>query len=519
MEGKKGITMIALIIMITIILILVVTITVTAGNSIDNTNISAFAEDINEVEEFTKIYYMQNDKFPLLEEKAYNRREILQMVDTKNKGKFVEELQLNNDDVNNDEEGTFYKIDLEKIDVEQTTRGLQKDEKGKFLENDVFVVAYPSMNVYYLAGLNAKGQTFFSLSSKITKLTQIVRNETVEDGTTSITTSNGLIVKNDNQEWNNKFNIVIESNMKSTEQLFIQLEGGSEHFINTSSGKNVFVLNENLKTIYSSTSNLQIGTDITDEEINEFNNKYSQERNIIITKQSEGLIVAKIIIPLGKYENDKPGFTENISILSKEDYNFVTFRVGDMTSGIKEVRYEYLSRINESGLSKFYYEGIDSFDEEYMKVNGKKAIISSNNLVEIKVPKDIQIIQINIVDKAGNVSEAITRNVMPDVYIGINEENATTTSMTLNNIVRMYNRQNINNATIEISTDGINYTNRQNLELKSVTDEINKAVVLCENLVGVKDKIYVKINVNYGDNLTETRVKEIKINAIEKSGI
>jgi len=269
MEEKKGITMIALIIMITVILILVVTITVTAGNSIDNTNISAFAEDLKEVEEYTKIYYMQNGKFPVIDEKVYTRGEILQIVATKNKGKFVEELQLNNDDVNSDNEGTFYKLDLEKIDVEQTTRGIQKDEKGRFLENDIYIVAYPSMNVYYLAGLNAKGQTYFSLSSKITKLTKIVRNETVETGSTSITTSNGLIVKNNNKEWSNKFNLVIESNMKSTEQLFIQVEGGSQHFINTSSGKNVFVLNENLKTIYSSTLNQQIPTNITDDEISE----------------------------------------------------------------------------------------------------------------------------------------------------------------------------------------------------------------------------------------------------------
>jgi len=517
MEEKKGITMIALIIMITVILILVVTITVTAGNSIDNTNISAFAEDLKEVEEYTKIYYMQNGKFPVIDEKVYTRGEILQIVATKNKGKFVEELQLNNDDVNSDNEGTFYKLDLEKIDVEQTTRGIQKDEKGRFLENDIYIVAYPSMNVYYLAGLNAKGQTYFSLSSKITKLTKIVRNETVETGSTSITTSNGLIVKNNNKEWSNKFNLVIESNMKSTEQLFIQVEGGSQHFINTSSGKNVFVLNENLKTIYSSTLNQQIPTNITDDEISEFNNIYAQDRNITITKQSEGLVVAKVVIPLGKYENDLPGFTENISILSKDEYNFVTFRVGDITSGIKEVRYEYLSRLNDSGLTKLYYEGIDSFDAEYMKINGKKATLSSNNLVEIKVPKDIQIIQINIIDKAGNSSASITRNVMPDVYIGINEENATKTSMTLNNVVRMYNKQNINNATIEISTDGINYTQKQELKLESVTDEINKSTVICEDLVDVNDKVYVRLIVNYGENLTETRVKEIKINAIEQN--
>lgn len=519
MKDKKGITMIALIIMITVILILVVTITATAGNSIDNTNISAFAEDLKEVEEYTKIYYMQNNKFPLLEEKIYTRGELLQIVSAKNKGKFIEELQLNNDDVNSDNDGTFYKIDLGKIDVEQTTRGIQKDNKGRFLENDVFVVAYPSMNIYYLAGLNAKGKTYFSLSSKITKLTKIVRNETVKSGTTSITTSNGLIVKNNNEEWSNKFNLVIESNMKLTEQLYIQLEGGIEHYINTVEGKNVFELNDDLKTIYSNTSNEQIKTNITDDEIVKFNDTYLKNRNIIITKKSEGLVVAKVVVSLGKYETDLPGFTENISILSKDDYNFVTFRVGDMTSGIKEVRYEYLSRINENGLSKLYYEGVDSLDDEYMKTNGKKATVSSNNLVEIKVPKDIKIIQINIIDKAGNSSASVTRDVMPEVYIGINDENATKTSITLNNIVRMFNKQNINNAAIEISTDGINYTKRQDLNLESVTEEINKATVIYSDLVDVKDKIYVKITVNYGENLTETRIKEIKINAIEKSGV
>ena len=57
--------------------------------------------------------------------------------------------------------GSFYKINLSKLDIETSTRGTLVNG-----ENDVYVVSFPSLKVYYLAGLSADSTKYFSLSSK-----------------------------------------------------------------------------------------------------------------------------------------------------------------------------------------------------------------------------------------------------------------------------------------------------------------------------------------------------------------
>lgn len=510
MKSKQGVTLLILIITIIVILLLVGTISVISGNTVNNSRIATFANDLSEIEDAVKIYYMQNGKLPTLDEKEYSKDDILGIVPIKYKGKFIEELQSNNDE----NKTSFYKVDLTKLDVEQTSRGLQKDDNGNFFESDVYVVAYPSMRLYYLEGLRAKNTIFFSLTSKITSLTKIVVKETVENGNTSITTSNGIIIRKQNNKWTNKLGLIIESNMDENEALYFEIVDGVRHKINTIKGQNILRFVDDFSTITNAGGQNQ-NTGVNSNELSTFNSKSTNDRKLIITKELDGNVIGKAEILLSNYETGKPSFAGEVNVSTKEEYNLVTLNVVDTISGISEVMYEYITRIDEEGNKVQYYEGIDNFDEDYMKARAKKATVSSNGFIEIKVPKDVESIQLNAFDKSGNSSEPLTVYTISEVYIGINEKYATKTSADLNNIVKFSEKFDINNATIEISTDGVNYTSSQPINFEYYKDGIYKCNVKCENLIGVKDKLYVKLSINYGENKSYARIKEIEINAIE----
>lgn len=160
MKSKQGISLIVLIVTIIVMLILLSIIIVSVNNVSGNSKLAAFATDLSSVEDLTSSYYMKNNSFPIKvedskkeEDMVMNQGELLSRVGKENKDKFIDELKLNNDyNDENDNLGEYYPIDLKKLEIESTSRGTE--EKGNL--KDIYVVSYPSMNVYYLAGIKVK---------------------------------------------------------------------------------------------------------------------------------------------------------------------------------------------------------------------------------------------------------------------------------------------------------------------------------------------------------------------------
>ena len=136
MKNKSAISLIVLVITIVLVLILTSTITVLTSSAIENARILTFAEDLKKVEEAVTIYFQQYNKFPTIgEEKALSKEEILSKVPDVSKKEFNNELDLNHDNVENDKLGSFYAIDLGKIEVEGTLRGIES-----FMSSYVFML-------------------------------------------------------------------------------------------------------------------------------------------------------------------------------------------------------------------------------------------------------------------------------------------------------------------------------------------------------------------------------------------
>ena len=519
MKNRQGVSLLVLTVTIVLMIVLLTTSVVIAGNMIDNSRLSSFASEVFDVKDATEVYYAYNEEFPYLDEdKAYSKGEILALVEPEYQNVFLNELILNGDNASSDDMGSFYKIDLSKIDVEQTTRGIKKDGN----ERDVFVISYPSMNVYYLDGVAAKNTKFFSVTSRVTTLVKISRpKEESLNGETTVTQSAGITVKREKKEWTNKVNMSIETNLESGETLYIQLDDGAEYSLTSTAGQNILRFYDNFSSYKSLVNNTSYNLSISSSDLNNFNSLAPENKFVYIIKKKSGVVTGKVKIDFSNYDVSSPVKTQSTQLFSSDDYNLITFKMQDSLSGIKEVRYEYLKEFDASGNIKYYYDNVTSYDVAYMKTRGKKATVSKDGTIEIKVPKDIEGIEVVAFDKAGNNSSMDplpTENTTTKVYIGINKKNITLNEASFNFVFRTEHQ--IESAKASISIDGKNYTNEITLTPSKVSDEIYNATGNFTNIDTTShENLYVKVVATYLTNNVETRVKKFNIkNVDEKLG-
>lgn len=478
MKSKQGISLMVLIISISVMLILLSIIIVSVNNVSGNSKLAAFATDLSSIEDLTSSYYMKNNNFPIKvedskteEEMVMNQGTLLSRVGEENKEKFVDELKLNNDyNEESDDLGEYYPIDLRKLDIESTKRGTEENGNLK----DIYVVSYPSMNIYYIDGIKVKNEKYFSLSSKLTNKVKINNNMAYKNDNKTLTQSiDGITVKKITKGWTNNIGIYVQANLKSGEELYLQATNVNKKKLITNDGNNEFSFND-LSEINGFTS----------DESNAFKSSNQKDKKITFIKQNGQNILGKIDIDMSNYETNLPNYTINPSnFLYKDDYNMVPINVSDSDSGIKEVRYEYLTKYDENGNLQKYYTNVDEYDTEYLKSKGKRAIADKNGDITLKIDKDIQGIQLIVIDKAGNI---LSKNESgTPLMIGLyNEENTTyigmdlkenTEKLLLYNLI-FVNHKGISSFDVSTSLDGVNYSSPTTVNVNSSSDENIKIV-------------------------------------------
>ena len=512
MKVKNGITLIILVLTIILALILVTATTLAVGNSIDNARLAAFANDLKEVQDAVKVYYMENDFFPTTADstEALSQKAIFEIVS--NKVIFKQDLSVNNDYNENENLGSFYKIDLKILGVEQTVRGTQENREP----DDVYVVSYPSMNVYYLAGVKAKNNTYYSLSTRLTDVVKVV-NAPPQYTNTEVQSAYGVTVKKLKKAWTNTLNMSIEAQMDSDEGLYIKLQGGSENKIDTVAGQNIFLL-DNFNEIYSQNSNSYLNTNISDEDIKNFNSSVQDNKYLEIIKKNEdtGETIGTIKVNLSNYETTIPVKATDSVVESGEEYNTVTFKVHDDVSGVREVRYEYLKKYDErTGLPVLYYAGVDTFDPSYIKTRGKKAELYEDGTVKIQIPKEIEGIEIRVFDRAGNVSEKILQSNARNIWIGIEKVNISGEGIfsTATFRINLKSSHDLTEVIVSLSANGKDYTstNLSNVSGKEISQEVNFFNV------PIEDVAYVKVIAKNSNGDIETRLKKFDMTSLDDS--
>ncbi len=485
MNNKRGVTLTVLAVAIVIMVILASVVVVNVGDSVTDTRKTTFANDLKTVSDQVSVYYVQNDKIPT-DDEPLSEKEVLNLAGQDNMNFLKEELRLNGDDNDNTDLGTFYKINLSKIDIENTNRGISQNG-----ENDIYVVSYPSLNVYYLAGISADSTKYFSLSEKLTQNVKVEDEETINNiNNVDVKTEvvSGVTVKKMIKTWTNNANVLIQANIANTEKLYLVINNEKRQ-IKTDVGNNNLSFSS-LEDIKAGKTSLR--ADITDADIEYFNNLPQNDKKLYIVKEKDGKTTANVEVDFSNFENMPPNLAE-VDYIENDNYNIIEFSAKDSISGLKNVYYEVVEKYDENANVINYFSDVESYDDAYIKTRGKKLDISSDGIYQIKLSKDVAKIQITAEDKAGNFS-TIFAEISKDMYVTVLDKKRELKNLDLK--LLFISKADLESVSIFLSSDGIDFEDEKKLDIEKLEDEYRyEANVSYEDIITTQD-LYVKINMN-----------------------
>lgn len=141
---KKGISMMMLVVSVSVMMILVTSASVIGINSVNTANFEEYKSVLSRVSDDVNYYYIENDKLPIK-----SSDEGVEVIDALSVStEFYNQVVENGD--NND---ILYIVDIDKLE----------DNTINFNENDVFVVASYSQNVYSLNGFKYKSKIYHKI--------------------------------------------------------------------------------------------------------------------------------------------------------------------------------------------------------------------------------------------------------------------------------------------------------------------------------------------------------------------
>lgn len=400
MMFRKGISLVVLIITIVVTIILSSAAIISIGNSIENAKLVAFAKELNDIETRCQMYYYENNELPYLDSDiAMSQGELLNLVNEGYKDTFLSEMELNNDKLDSDELGAYYKMDLSKIGTESVKRGVLASE------TDVFVISYPSMKIYYLDGVQIGNKRYFSLTPNLSNITKI-EDVPLEDISENVTIHNlpGFTIRKKNTAWSNNFGITLSGYLPENRELYIKFSGMDERRLSISSGSFL-----NIEIIDLNSLRSQGLLEITDEEVFEFLNLPNKDKNISIIEKENGVVIGEITISLSNYDYVKPVISNSSVDMVLNNSNVeCTFKVSDDSSLVKEVRYYTVSDSDTD---------TNMYTEQFVRSRGKKAVLDTEFNVSFSFNVDVRKVIIAVIDRAGNINLYSSNNKYYSPYI------------------------------------------------------------------------------------------------------
>ncbi len=505
---NRGITLVALVITIIISLILLSVSIVTIKNSIDKSALSNFGNEINDIQDATKSYYILNNALPKKESIAkLSKNDVLALVGATNQTAFSNELTQNGDNTLDE----FYEVDISKLGIENTTKGLATNGS-----NDIYVVSYPSINIYYLKGVKANKTMYFS-TINVVAYTKVNSNS-IDTSEVSTQIVAGMTVKKSNAKWSNKLGFSLVSKL-TTEEVFIEISGLEGSPVT----KKINLVSE-VEISFNSLAELNalniLDTNLTAQQISDFENT-AGTKQIKIIKKLAGAVVGEVKLDYTNYDSGIPTVS-NFILNNYENMNSINVSVADnvgiIKSGIKEVRYDYLTKYLDNNTVTEYYPNITSFDETYMLNIAKKVEVPSNNIVDIKIPKNVKVVRIAVIDNAKNVYMAnydITSNIYTSHRLVTYSSNVLAFSLNVNSV------NGVNKIDTYYSVDGVTYSNQKTVTLNTANTTAT-ADFMYENVDVNKNKVFVKTVVTDQLGKVDTSIFSYsKINNTEyvKSGL
>ncbi len=493
MENKKGISMSVLVIIVVVLLILTSTITISIGNSIADAKLVEFAENIQKVSEASVEYYMNNSSYALKENISYSFDDIKSKLVENKKLSFEEEVTKNND-----VDSVFYYLDISKLNLQNMKTGYQKLGSEEEKQTDIYMISYPTENVYYLKGIKVDGKYYFSLVN-------ISGNQKLNQKLEEKFNVLGISYKKEKRGYTNKLGITINAYMNLNESLYIASNGNNESLITTKIGDNVIGLDTPFSAISNNNSyDIDAATNTSPDYIS------------VIKKDNNNNLIGSVNILVKNFDNKKPLIdTSKIEKTYNEEYNVFKFFASDDKSGIRQIKYEYAKSYDEMSIEKNYYDNEVVINQEYMQNFAKVERInakSGDGAISIKVPRNVSQIYFCVVDGAGNYSNIYSSGLYDasSGYVGAYFDANTTQDTYIINL-STNNTSVINSFDVSISKDGSSYGNVNNISSSYLTKEgnVTRGSISFSSLKS--DNVYVKTTVNVQNGKSYTVVNKLEV--------
>jgi len=375
MKTKRGISLVVLVITI-IVTVIVTTLTILQiDNVMGEINRDDFIVEVTTIEDKIKEYYLLTGSLPVIESNQYTADELKEKLAEGTKSLLYNEIVANEDVAN-----TFYEIDISKLGIEITERGLKKDA------TDIYVVATNSLNVYYLKGCDIEGTMYFSTGLLVTE-NKIEDDEEITYDAVTLTDDLNLI-KNTNV-WTNEIVITINSNISYNQQLQYSIAGmASKEVV----GK-IITINENSMTADEKTA-------------------FSTNKVVTVNKLENDTVITSEQISISNLDIEAPTIGNIESIDTTETgYNVLNVvRADTGGSGIKAIYYDYNQILKDGTVSKYYTDRTTVTPKDLLEF-GKIATTGS-----IKLTKNVKSIVALVIDNAANISDIVTYTI-EDEYV------------------------------------------------------------------------------------------------------
>lgn len=382
LNNKRGITLTTLAITIIVMLILSSAAVIATTVIINNSKTVAFATDLNNIEQAVETYYLENNELPKVTLPVEYTKNSLALLSSDNGAQLGAEI-----DINLEKLDKFYEISLENIKINNSSRGLKKTGAS-----DIYVVNSRNLRVYYVKGIKIGNDYYFSLTEKLSKTTKIDRViENPSNMSVKIET-NGIEIIKSKKDYTNSLNISFASALGVNEKLRYKISDSNP--INVNININSYELILDLNTMTSMSNVLE-----------SFTSAEKKNKTFVVEKYNEttGVVVAKANMNISNLDVEAPmnDVIVTVEVVPFSDFNTVTLtNVSDLGgSGIKNIRYEYSTKLDSNLLESDYLNSSIVIDSKYLLANGKKV---TGNI--IKLDKHIKSIKLIFTDNAENVS-------------------------------------------------------------------------------------------------------------------
>ena len=147
-NNEKGITLVTLTITIVVLMILSFSINVSVKSTMETRNYNYVKEDIINLSEEVKAYYLKNNSLPIDETKTYN----------------LADYGVPSEDINPNDYGNYYRINVSLLENISLNNGGINNNEANEETDDMYVVNEYSLTVYYLKGATFGGQKHYTIT-------------------------------------------------------------------------------------------------------------------------------------------------------------------------------------------------------------------------------------------------------------------------------------------------------------------------------------------------------------------